>query len=477
MRPAVGRYTGYCRGCNQTFSVAASDSCPQCGEDLTVAAEQSTANLDVTMALGSGPRVDEAADDAASELSQRLVGSQLAYYHIEQFLGRGGMAWVFRANHDMLQRPCAVKVLDPALIRHQPEAVNLFLSEARAAASLVHPNVVTVHNVGEQDRYHFIELEYISGHSLQYLRASQPELTPLEATGYLEQSCSALAAAHRQGMVHRDFKPANILVREDGVAKLADFGLAKRVAAPHSDAQGLSGTPYFMAPELFVGSGGTPSSDVYAVGVSYYYLLTGSFPFTSRNLLKLEQLHAQAEIPDPRTTHPEIPDAAVRVLRRAMAKRPEDRYRDGDELHDELKQVHTRLRTLPSIVEEALRGLPAQLAPQLGRLAALVSLPSGRTQTVYVEEAESETWSASLVRVYSICGPADATYYRRALELNAQIPHGSLAIERIGPTDYFVMLNSYLRATCEPLEIRHGIQDIAQWADDVEQALTGKDRY
>ena len=78
MRPAVGRYTGYCRGCNQTFSVAASDSCPQCGEDLTVAAEQSTANLDVTMALGSGPRVDEAADDAASELSQRLVGSQLA---------------------------------------------------------------------------------------------------------------------------------------------------------------------------------------------------------------------------------------------------------------------------------------------------------------------------------------------------------------------------------------------------------------
>ena len=127
----------------------------------------------------------------------------------------------------------------------------MFLSEARAAASLVHPNVVTVHNVGEQERYHFIELEYIPGHSLQDLRASQAALAPLEATGYLQQSCSALAAAHRQGMVHRDFKPANILVREDGVAKLADFGLAKRVAARHVRRTRPVGHAVFHGPGTF----------------------------------------------------------------------------------------------------------------------------------------------------------------------------------------------------------------------------------
>jgi eukaryotic-like serine/threonine-protein kinase len=469
----VDRYTGYCRGCNQAFGAAASDFCPQCGEELTVASEQPTLDLDVTLTLGS----TRSSDESSGELGQRLLGRQLGGYRIEQFVGRGGMAWVFRAFHEMLQRPCAIKVLDPALVRRQPAAVNMFVSEARAAASLVHPHVVTVHNVGEQDDQHFIELEYISGQSLQSLRVNQPSLTPTEATGYLLQTCSALAAAHRQGLVHRDFKPANILVREDGVAKLADFGLAKRVAASHLETQGLSGTPYFMAPELFRGASGTPSSDVYAVGVSYYYLLTGSFPFTSRSLVQLEQLHAHADIPDPREVHPEIPEVAVTALRRAMAKRPEDRFRDGDELHDELRQVYTQLRSLESIVTDAVAGMPVRLEQQSGRLAVQVSLGGGRAQTVYVEETQSATWSTGVVRVYSICGPAEESYYRRALQLNAQIPHGSLAIECLDGVDHFVMLNSYLRATCDPLEIRHGILDIARWADDVEQALTGKDRF
>ncbi len=207
----------------------------------------------------------------------------------------------------------------------------MFLSEARAAASLVHPHVVTVHNVGEAGNDHFIELEYIPGQSLQSLRANQPVMTPIEATGYLMQSCSALAAAHQQGMVHRDFKPANILVRQDGVAKLADFGLAKRIVPTRRRRnKDCRVRPTSWPRSCFKASPGTPASDVYAVGVSYYYLLTGTFPFTSRNLLQLEQLHAQQAVPDPRVARPDIPEAAVATIRRALAKRPEDRHRDGD---------------------------------------------------------------------------------------------------------------------------------------------------
>jgi serine/threonine-protein kinase len=332
--------------------------------------------------------------------------------------------------------------------------------------------------VGEARDYHFIELEYVPGESLQHLRVEKNEFTPLDATRYLVQSCDALAAAHRQGMVHRDFKPANILVRQDGVAKLADFGLAKRVVvSPPTVKRRLNGTPYFMAPELFSGKHGSTASDVYAVGVSYYYLLTGKFPFTSKNLVKLWRLHEEQPVPDPRELAPAIPAAVADVVLRALAKRPEQRYRDGDELHADLLSVLTTLKSLRSIVEEAVEGLDAAVAPVDDRLAVLVDLPNGRRQTVYVEEAMSEPWSTTIVRVYSICGPADESYFRHALVLNAQIPHGSLAIEDIDGTSHFVMLQSYLRATCDPPELRHGIEDISRWADDVERALTGDDRY
>ena len=185
----------------------------------------------------------------------------------------------------------------------------------------------------------------------------------IEATGYLLQSCSALAAAHQQGMVHRDFKPANIMVRHDGVAKLADFGLAKRVIVGEVGRRikDWRERPTSWPRSCFGDHRGSPASDVYAVGVSYFYLLTGTFPFTSRHLVQLEQLHAQQPVPDPRTICPDIPAAAVATIRRAMAKRPEDRHPDGEALHAELQSVFTQLRTLRSIVDEAMIGLGARI--------------------------------------------------------------------------------------------------------------------
>ncbi len=120
----MGRYTGHCRGCNQTFVATDSDCCPQCGEELTVASDQPTVNWGVTLAVPVGDAVPSAMRAGSGDLARQLVGTQLSFYHIEQFLGRGGMAWVFLAQHDMLHRPCAVKVLSPELVRRQPRAVD-----------------------------------------------------------------------------------------------------------------------------------------------------------------------------------------------------------------------------------------------------------------------------------------------------------------------------------------------------------------
>ena len=129
------------------------------------------------------------------------------------------------------------------------------------------------------------------------------------------------------------------------------------------------------------------------------------------------------------------------------------------------------------MVDDAVREMSAEVHDNQNSLAVILTLDNGRSQTVHVEETESATWSTQIVRVYSICGPADSSYYQRALELNSEVPHGSLAIERIDGVPHFVMLNSYLRSAINSVELRQSIHDIAQWADDVEQALTGRDRY
>lgn len=471
--------TGYCRGCNQRFTAVSSERCPQCGEQLTLADEGPTLDLDETMPGGAAPIEIVVPPD----LSDTLIGSELSLYTIEEFLGRGGMAWVFRARHNMLFRACAVKLLSPDLEGRSEHSVELFLREARAAASLVHPHVVAVHNIGHAAGFHFIEMEFVPGQSLQTLFAAKKTLSAVEATGYLLQTTSALAEAHRQGLIHRDFKPSNILVRCDGVAKLADFGLAKRVAnvgpsgAMQRSGDSLSGTPYYMAPELFHGSVGSRASDVYAVGVSYFYLLTGQFPFRDRNVARLAHLHEEQPVPDPRSIVPTIPEPAAELVMRAMAKEKQERYQTGEALHEAFKRVFTQLRSLLSIVTEAVEGISATVKRVGEVLNIRVPLENGRSQTIFVEETVSETWSTQIVRVFSICGPAKASYYERALELNAQVPHGSLAIEPIDGEPHFVMLNSYLRSTCNPAEIRQSILDIARWADDVENALTGEDRF
>ncbi len=436
---------------------------------MTVCDPAPTVDLAETVVL------DEAlAAGDRSALANSLIGRQFDTYTIDAFLGQGGMASVFRATHNTLYRPCAIKILSPSRRNRDCELVELFLAEARAAASVVHPHIVTVHNIGEADSLPYIELEYVPGDTLQELVQTEGRLDPHRATDVLAQACSALGEAHQCGLVHRDFKPSNILVSETGVAKLSDFGLAKQI---DKGGEALAGTPYFMAPELFSGGAAGKRSDVYAVGVSYYYLLTGQFPFTSRSISELAEKHATDPIPDVTKQCPELPIAAAELLDACMAKQTTQRPEDGQAVFLALREIFRGMRSLQSLVTEAVGDLDVTCAIEGPRAMISVPQPRGRSQRVVVEDCTASVGSEDVIKIYSVCCAAAESYYRRALELNATISHGSLAIEEVNDQACFVMVNTYPRSTCDPEEVRHSVLDIARWADEVENVLTGEDRH
>jgi serine/threonine-protein kinase len=465
----------FCQGCNEKVAVRPVDRhCPLCGETLSPLQDAPTADFSDLAArgtyVGSYP-------EQSSEVD-RLIGKRVSKYSIEAFLGKGGMARVYRATHLMLERPCAIKVLNPLLVQRNPDYVKMFFAEARAAASLVHPHVVTIHTIDHDDGLHLIEMEYVVGQSLQRMVESRKRLEPIEALAVMVQIASALAEAHRFGMVHRDIKPANVLVTESGVAKLSDFGLAKRVArSGAATSEPLAGTPYFMAPELFEGQHANSASDVYAMGVTFYFLLTGHYPFVEHTVTELARMHYESPIPDIRQAVTEVSEQVATIVTRCLSKSPQDRYADASQLHGELLAAYRGLRSLESLVREALAHSSAPWQGQGNRFETVVPLANGRKQRVIVEAGCKPPLADQIVRIYSPCAPATEGYYRSALELNAALSHGAIGIEPVDGQLYFVMGNAYPRSTCDPEEIRRSVLEIARHADQTERLLTGRDQY
>lgn len=456
-----------CPGCQAPVPGPVASSCPECGISLVGQPTLTLTDLNTTTNF---------AIRDVTELEDQLVGSQLANYAIERFLGQGGMARVYRARHLTLERPCAIKVLKPTFAGRVEDAVTSFLAEARAAAALVHPHVVTIHSIGADRGNHFIEMEYIDGQSLAALLEHEQRFEPTDATRFMVHICSALALAHQHGMVHRDVKPANVLVTRDRVAKLADFGLAKRIREKHfEEGRCLSGTPYYMAPELFTGHPADKHTDVYAMGVTYYLLLTGRLPFAGESLPDVMQQHLTESPPDVREICPEVPDIAARIVRQCLAKEPGQRIPDAESLLSELQAVYGSLRSLESLLQESLRREDVQLVGRENHFQVIVPLPGGRRQKVTVEVRDSLAVAEQVVRISSICGPADERHFLRALRLNPDFPYGALGVEILDDKPHFVMTNVYPRATCDPEEIRLSVLGIAQHADDAERWLSEKD--
>jgi serine/threonine-protein kinase len=293
------------------------------------------------------------------------------------------------------------------------------------------------------------------------------------------QISSALAFSHDMGMIHRDIKPANVMVTKTQLAKLADFGLAKQIAADRPVVgEALSGTPSYMAPELFRGHSASTQSDIYAMGVTYFSLLTGRLPVDQPSIGEFVQFHSRHDVRRLIDFDGErLPAGVVEVLQKSLGRDVSERYENGSELRDELRAVLGGLRSLESMLNEALAG--SSMRPEFNgqRYHIRVRLPDGRNQLVSVECVEDAETNEDIVRVFSVCGPTSASYYERALHLNAAMSHGAIGIETVSGTPHFVMVNSYPRATCDPHEIRTSITEVAKYADQVEDLLTGEDHF
>jgi len=254
-------------------------------------------------------------------------------YQLLEKLGSGGMADVFRARDLMLDRIVAIKVLRKDYSSN-PDFQNYFRMEARSAANLSHPNIVTVHDFGFADNLLFIVMEFIPGKDLKQLIRERGRFSVEAGIPLIIQACAGLGYAHRAGLVHCDVKPHNLLVAPDGRLKVTDFGIARALATitPGEHTDVVWGSPVYFAPEQAQGEAPSPASDVYSLGVVMYELLCGTPPFTASNSSELARLHISARPIPIREYIPDIPTALEEIIMKVLSKEPAARYRTADQL-------------------------------------------------------------------------------------------------------------------------------------------------
>lgn len=258
-------------------------------------------------------------------------------YMIVTSLGEGGMADVYLAIDTILNREVAIKILRGEL-SSDPVTLLRFQREANAASKLNHPNVVDVYDVGECDGRHYIVMEYVRGRTLKQLISQRGALDKEEAVDIMIQLTSAVEEAHKNNIIHRDIKPQNVLVKDDGTVKITDFGIAlahDAVQLTQSDA--VLGSAHYLAPETTRGEAATNQIDIYALGIVFYELLCGSVPFNGDNPVQIAMKHLREEVPSIKAFNPTLPQSIENIITKATVKNRKLRYQSAQDMLEDLK--------------------------------------------------------------------------------------------------------------------------------------------
>jgi serine/threonine-protein kinase len=276
-------------------------------------------------------------DLEADRSSQRIPG-----YKIIRKLGSGAMATVFLGRQLSLDRLVAIKVL-PKKFSSDPKFIDRFYKEGRAAARLNDPNIVAAYDVGQAGEHHYFVMEYVDGETVYDRIVAKKRFSEREAIAIVRQVASALHHAHGQGFIHRDIKPKNIMLSKSGTVKLADLGLARAMSdkeAAEAESGRAFGTPYYISPEQIRGQVDIgPPSDLYALGATFYHMVTGRVPFEGRSPSEVMHRHLKAALTPPDQLNPELSGDCASIIEMMLQKDPRDRYRDARDLIEDLDRV------------------------------------------------------------------------------------------------------------------------------------------
>jgi len=329
--------------------------CPECNKQYTVK-DYKEGKEYTCLKCGAPLELPEKVDTLSTEgtaydtqthikrIDEMFIGRKVGSCEITEKLGEGGMGVVFKARHITLNKDVAVKILSPALIGETHK--KRFLREARAAAKLEHPNIVTVYDAGEFEGYNYIVMQFIDGESIGDMLSKAGKIDQLKAVRIIKDAAKALSVAHRAGMIHRDIKPDNIMLTRKGEVKVADFGLVKSADVEKDLSLSkslLMGTPHYMAPEQFEGKPPDPRVDIYALGVTFFELVTGKKPFDGKTAFKIMEAHLRQEPPKPEALAKEINPTVSKIILKMLAKEPEKRYQTVDDLIKDLEQAEAIL--------------------------------------------------------------------------------------------------------------------------------------